>query len=55
MIEIEYKLTAFVNDEIVFESTYPDTSYLQEDGLRKAEYNVEKAIKALREEVELHE
>jgi len=40
---IEYKLTALVDDKVVFESTYPDTAMLVED-LSKAEVMVEREL-----------
>jgi hypothetical protein len=42
--EITYRLIAEVDDEIVYQSTFPDTTMLQEDGLRKAEHAVEKQL-----------
>lgn len=39
-MQIEYKLTAVVDDKVVFESAYPDTVMLEED-LGKAEAMVE--------------
>lgn len=42
--DIKYVLTAYVDNEIVFEEEFYDTASLEESGLRKAEYSVEDAI-----------
>ena len=42
-MNVEYKLTATVDDKVVFESTYPDTVMLQEE-LSKAEVMVEREL-----------
>lgn len=38
--EIVFTLVATVDDEEVYRSDFPDTTMLQEDGLRKAEHQV---------------
>lgn len=53
--EIKYQLIAMVDDTVVYSSEYPDTTILQEDGLRKAEHAVERELEeleSLMEEVE---
>ena len=42
-MNVEYKLTATVDDKVVFESTYPDTVELEME-LAKAEIMVEKEL-----------
>ena len=42
-MNVEYKLTAIVDDKVVFESTYPDTVMLEEE-LSKAEVMVEREL-----------
>ncbi len=44
-MEIIYKLTAIVDDEVVFESDYPDTVELESE-LAKAEEVVEQKMEA---------
>lgn len=39
-MDIQYKLTVTVDDKVVFESDYPDTTMLEEE-LGKAEFAVE--------------
>lgn len=40
VMDIQYKLTVTVDDKVVFESDYPDTTMLEEE-LGKAEFAVE--------------
>lgn len=42
--EIRYRLTAVVNDEVVYYSEFSTTEALQEEGIRKAEGAVEDMI-----------
>lgn len=44
MSKITYVLEAFYDGDLIFRSEYPDTTELQENGLRKAEHAVEKAL-----------
>jgi hypothetical protein len=42
-LEIKYKLVAYVDDTIVYQSEFPDTAML-EASVHKAEYAVERAL-----------
>lgn len=42
-MDVEYKLSAYVDGKLVFASTYPDTVELEED-LSKAELMVEREL-----------
>lgn len=42
-IDIKYKLVAYVDDRIVYQSEFPDTTML-EVSIHKAEYAVERAL-----------